>query len=126
MKRPRPAGRWAGKFAAATNGLRWSVRTQNSFQVYLPVTCAVILAAAVLQVEPWRWVVLVVMISVVWSVELLNTAIEQLVRALHPEHDETVGQALDAAAAGVLVVAIGSVAVGLITLAPPLWQALAP
>jgi diacylglycerol kinase len=83
----------------------------------------VLIVAAVLQVELWRWVSLIFAITIVLAAELLNSAIEQLIGVLHPEHDERIGLALDVSAAGVLVAAIGAVAVGLLTLAPPLWTA---
>lgn len=121
LPRRRPA--WIDKFIFALAGLRWSFSTQSSFWVHLPVAVAVLIAAAMLQVEAWRWSALVIVITVVWSAELLNTALEQIVRTLHPDHDERIGHALDAAAAAVLITAIGSVVIGLIVLGPPAWQA---
>ena len=111
---------WPKKFAVAISGIFWSARTQNSFWAHLPITVAVIALAAWLQVETWRWVAILCAITIVCSVELLNTSIEQLVKVLHPEHDEGIGRALDAAAGAVLVAAIGSVIIGLVVLGPPL------
>lgn len=115
---------WTGKFATAGKGLLWAVRGQTSFAVHAPVALAVIAIAIALRLEPWRVAGLILAVTVVMSAELLNTAIEQLVKVLHPELDERVGQALDAAAAAVLVAAIGAVAIGVIILGPPLWQLL--
>lgn len=114
--------RWARKFAVAAAGIGRSVRSEASFRVHVPATVAVIAVAGLLAVEPWRWVALTLAIAAVWSAELLNTAIEGLARTLHPEHDERIGAALDAAAGAVLVVAIAAATVGLIILAPPLWD----
>lgn len=115
---------WPKKFAVAISGIGWSVRSQNSFWVHLPITVAVIGLAAWLQVEAWRWVAVVFAITIVFSVELVNTSIEQLVKVLHPEQDQRIGRALDAAASAVLLAAIGSVVIGLIVLGPPLLAAL--
>lgn len=122
MTRHRGSARWARKFAVAAAGIGRSVRGEDSFRVHVPVTVAVVAVAGLLAVEPWRWVALTLAIAAVWSAELINTAIEGLARTLHPEHDVRIGTALDAAAGAVLVVAIAAVTVGLITLAPPLWD----
>jgi len=119
------AHRWQKKFAVAISGVRWSVRTQSSLWIHLPISLAVVAIAAWLQLETWRWAAVVLAITIVLSAELLNTSIEQLVKALHPEHDEQLGRALDAAAGAVLVAAVGAVVVGLITLGLPLWDVVA-
>lgn len=116
---------WVNKFAVAISGVVWSARTQNSFRIHLPLALAVLGAAAWLRIETWRWVAIVFAITIVLSVELLNTSIEQLVRVLHPQHDEGIKLALDTAAGAVLLAAIGAVIVGLITLGFPLWDAIA-
>jgi diacylglycerol kinase len=115
---------WQQKFAHAAAGLFWSVRTQSSFWIHLPIAFAVLGVAAWLRVETWRWVAIVLAITIVLSAELLNTVIEQLVKVLHPDHDERIGQLLDTAAGAVLVAAIGAIIVGLIALGLPLWSTL--
>jgi diacylglycerol kinase len=114
--------RWRNKFSYAIAGLSDSFRTQVSFWVHLPIAALVIAVAAFLHVEPWRWAILVLTIAVVISAELFNTALEQLVVVLHPVRDPRIARSLDAAAAAVLVAAVGSVVVGLIVLGMPLLQ----
>ncbi|MGB7345121.1 MAG: diacylglycerol kinase [Pirellulaceae bacterium] len=117
---------WRNKFACAIAGGFWAFRTQSSFWVHIPITAMVFALAALLKIGPIQWTAIVLATMVVFAAELLNTAIEQIVKVLHPDHDPNIGHALDAAAAGVLVTAIGAVAVGLITLGPPLIQLLMP
>jgi diacylglycerol kinase len=116
---------WRNKFACAIAGGLWACRTQNSFWVHIPIAVAVFTLAALLNVQSWQWVALVIATMVVFAAELLNTSIEQLVKAIHPEHDDRIGKSLDTAAAGVLVTALGAVAVGLLVLGPPLLKLLA-
>ena len=111
---------WPKKFAVAISGLLWAIRTQSSFWIHIPIALAVLALAAILQIELWRWVAVVLTITLVFAAELLNSAIEQLIKVLHPEHDERIGRALDVSAAGVLITAIGAIIVGLLTLGQPL------
>ena len=113
---------WIRKFGVALSGLKWAVWTQTSFWVHIPVALAVLVLAGLLQVELWRWIALVLAIALVMTAELLNTAIEQLVKVLHPDHDPRIGQVLDVASAGVLVATMGSIVIGLLTFIPPRWE----
>ena len=115
---------WVNKFAVAISGVVWSARTQHSFRIHLPIALATLGVAAWLRIDPWRWVAIVLAITIVLAAELMNTSIEQLVRILHPQHDEGIKRALDAAAGAVLLAAIGAIIVGVITLGLPLWEAI--
>ncbi|WP_153555993.1 diacylglycerol kinase [Roseimaritima sediminicola] len=118
-------GHWIAKFRYAAGGLRHGLATHSSFAVHIPVAVLVLAVAAWLKLTSWRWAVLVLCIALVVCLELVNTAIERLVQAVHPERDERIGHALDLAAAAVLVAALAAVLVGLIVLLPPLWDRLA-
>ena len=115
--------RWQAKFAVALRGAARSMLTQDSFIVHLFFAFAVIAMATWLQLEAWRWAVLVIAITMVLAGELVNTALETMVKKLHPEHDPEIGHALDAAAGSVLVASMGAVILGLITMGVPLYQA---
>jgi diacylglycerol kinase (ATP) len=56
--------------------------------------------------------------------ELLNTALERLADALHPDPHPLVGAAKDAAAGAVLVCAVTAVLVGLVSMGPALLERL--
>lgn len=107
---------WTEKFRHALGGMATASRRDPSFRIHLPAAAAVVVAAAALDVETWQWCVLVLCIAMVIAAELFNTAIEILVRRLHPERHDQVGQALDIAAAAVLIVSLGAATVGMIVL----------
>ena len=115
---------WYNKFACAFSGLFWALRTQSSCWVHVTMTVAVVVVAVAVGVELWQWSVLLLTIGAVISAELFNTAIEELVNVLHPEHDERIGRVLDISAGAVLVVSIASVAVGLVVLGPSILDRL--
>jgi diacylglycerol kinase len=91
-------------------------RGQSSFFVHLPVACFVLAAAAQLRVTTIEWCLLVLCITIVLTAELLNAALETLARSITQEFHPEVRDALDIAAAAVLVASLGSVVVGLLIL----------
>jgi diacylglycerol kinase len=114
------AAKWIAKFRDAADGVAHGCRTQESLWVQITCMLAVIAMATVLQIESWRWAVLILCIAAVLASELFNSAIEQLVRVLHPSEHRSIALVLHLAAGGVLVTAIGAVIVGLLVLGPPL------
>lgn len=112
---------WLRKFVVAFAGVGWAMRTQNSFYVHLTVAAGVLALGGLLRIGLWQWSALTIAICLVLTLELVNSSIEQLVKVLHPERNETIGRALDVAAGAVLIASFGAAVVGLITLGPPLW-----
>jgi diacylglycerol kinase len=107
-----PFRSWSAKFRDAYRGLGLAVRSERSFTVHLPMAAAVIAAAIVLRVSLVEWCLLGLCITVVLAAETFNTAVERLAKAKSPEHDATVGAALDMASGAVLATAIGASLVG--------------
>ncbi|GAA4463130.1 diacylglycerol kinase [Novipirellula rosea] len=107
---------WITKFAVAFRGLGISLRDQSSLQVHVLAAALVLTLATYLDFDLWRWAVLVLAITVVIAAELMNTAIERLVRVLHAQRHPEIGDALDTAASAVLVTAIGAAVIGVIVL----------
>jgi diacylglycerol kinase len=68
----------------------------------------------------WCWIVLT--ITVVWTAEAFNTALEFLADAVTPNYHPLIGKAKDVAAGAVLLAAIGSVLIGLIIIIPYLFK----
>ncbi len=113
---------WLNKFRVAIAGLLWAIRDQSSFHVHGIVSGLVILTAAQLRLQVWQWTTLVLAIGLVFTAELMNTAIEELVAVLHPKHDLRIGRVLDVAAAAVLLATLTAVAVGVLILGPELYD----
>lgn len=113
---------WITKFRVAFAGLVWALRDQASFYVHLSVAAAVIVVAALLRLQSWQWVGLMIAIGLVLTAELFNTAIELFVAIIHPARDPRVGRVLDVAAAAVLMASLTAVTVGLLILAPEIYH----
>jgi diacylglycerol kinase len=80
------------------------------------MACFVLAAAAQLRVTTLEWCLLVICITVVLTAELMNAALETIARAITDQFHPQVRDALDIAAAAVLVAAIGSMVVGTLIL----------
>ncbi|MGV3482963.1 MAG: diacylglycerol kinase [Planctomycetaceae bacterium] len=120
-RRPRNVRlRWQRRFGDAFDGLRLAACDQESLWVHACLSVAVVVLAILLEIEPWRWCVVVLCIATVISLELMNSAIERLVKTLHPEHDAGLAAALHMAAAAVLTAALGAIVVGIIIFVPPI------
>jgi diacylglycerol kinase (ATP) len=115
---------WRRKFGDAFDGLFYGIRTESSLQVHFLVAMIVLVVAAILAIELWRWAVLLICIAMVITAEYFNSAIEQLVRSLNPGHKPEIAKALHLAAAAVLVASLLATLVGIIVLAFPLKESL--
>lgn len=102
------ATRWRDRFAYALRGIGLAVRHEENFRVHLVAAAVVIAVGALLQVSKVEWLVLIFCITAVLAAEMFNTAIEHLSRAITREEHPEIRNALDIAAGGVLVVAIGA------------------
>lgn len=109
-------------FAVAFAGIGRAVRSEPHMRAHLCLAAAALAACGVLRVDAIGWALVVLCIGAVLSLELVNTALEALCDKVSPEYDELVKVAKDAAAGAVLVVAVMSVAVGLVVFVPALLR----
>jgi diacylglycerol kinase len=115
---------WRRKFSDAFDGLFHGVRTESSLQVHFLFAVVVLVVAAILAIELWRWAVLLICIAMVITAEYFNSAIEQLVRSLNPGHQPEIAKALHLAAAAVLVASLLAALIGVIVIGVPLKETL--
>lgn len=105
----------------ASRGIADTFRDEPHFRFQLFV------ALAALALSLWLGTgsaVVLLCCALVLASELVNTAVERLADALHPQPHPLVGAAKDAAAGAVLTSAVVAVLVGLISLGPALLERL--
>jgi Diacylglycerol kinase len=115
-----PLARLLDSLACALKGGVHVVRSQPNARLHLlaaALACAAGLHVGLSRAE-WLWIS--VAIALVWSAEAFNTALEELADALHPERHPGIGRAKDAAAAAVLIAALGAAVIGMLVFAPHL------
>ncbi|HZP87495.1 MAG TPA: diacylglycerol kinase [Burkholderiales bacterium] len=101
----------APRLGFALRGLLDAWQTEATFR--LQVAAAIGVVGVLVWLRPsLLWVaVVVVLIGAVLAAELLNTALEHMLDAVHPEHNELVRVAKDCAAAAVLVLSTAAAVV---------------
>jgi len=102
----------------AGRGLLWLLRNEPHFRIHVLSVATVCCLATVTGVSRAEWIILILIMTLVICLEALNTALEKLADALHPDRHPLVGIAKDAAAAGVLVSAVSSVIIGALIFIP--------
>jgi len=103
-------------FACALRGVGVLIRSQPHARIHLAATLAVLVSGLALGLDPVEWCLLILAIIVVWAAEGMNTAIEFLADALHPDHHPLIGKAKDVASAAVLLAAAGAAIIGALIL----------
>jgi len=107
-------GNPVASFRFAFAGIWTLLRTQRNAQIHFVATLFVISAAAFYRVTKIEWCLLIFAMSIVWLAEALNTAVEFLADAVHPEIHPLIKNTKDVAAGGVLIAAIGAVVIGIL------------
>lgn len=108
----RPQGtRFSESFSCAWSGVRRSAKGRN-FKVQLCLAGVAVALGAALGISVGEWTAVVVCIGAVLGAECLNTALEDAVDLASPELHPLAKTAKDAAAGGVLLLSITSLAVG--------------
>ncbi len=106
--------------AHALRGVDHLVRTQPNARLHLLAAVLVCAAGVYFGLGRAEWLWISVAITLVWSAEAFNTALEQLADVLHPAQHAGIGRAKDVAAAAVLIAALGAAVIGLLVFVPHL------
>lgn len=107
-------------FGYAFEGCWYVLRTQPNTWIHALATALAVVLGFIFQITTVEWGLVIVAITFVWMGEFFNTAIEAVVDMASPEYHPLAKVAKDVAAAGVLVGAIGSIAIALIVFGPQL------
>lgn len=102
---------------AAWSGLQYAVQSQRNIRIQLFVGAMVIIAASIFRLSVIEWGILLFCIGLVMGLELINTAIEELVNLVHPEWSEKAGRIKDIAAGAVALASLFSIVIGLLIFA---------
>lgn len=104
--------RFFKSFEYAWNGITSAFSGQMNLKIFFGVAVAVIVLGFYFQVTTAEWIILILCIGSTISLELINTAIENLVDLVTTERKPLAGKIKDIAAGAVLVATLTSILVG--------------
>jgi len=107
-------------FRNALSGLGQLLRSQRNARIHLAITLAVLGVSSWLRLSTGDWALLALVAALVWTAELINSALEAVVDLATKEWQPLARDAKDLGAAAVLMAAVGAAVVGALVLGPPL------
>ena len=102
----------------AITGIAAFFRNETNGQIQLGAAIIAVILGWIFQIAPMEWLVVVLCITMVLTLEMINTAIEKLCDVMHPGYHPQIKIIKDIAAGAVLCAAIGSVIAGAIVFLP--------
>jgi len=109
-------------FKYAFNGLRTLLCEEHNSWIHLFITVCVVAAGFVFNISSLEWIAVTLCIGIVFALELVNTAIENLANFVSKEYHELIKKVKDVAAAAVLIAAIAAAIIGLIIFIPKIME----
>lgn len=104
-------------FTYAFDGIKQVLKEQN-FRFHLTAMLVVIIVALLTGISRIEWLILILTITLVLSLEIVNSAIERVVDLVTKEIHPLAKLAKDLAAGAVLIAAIGSIFIAILIFIP--------
>lgn len=111
-------------FGYAGKGIRSVIKSEPNMKIHLFVGLLVLICGFIFHINLTEWMLCLLCFGLVLGMEMMNTAIENLVDLVSPEQHPLAGKVKDIAAGGVLICAILSVIIGLLIFVPKGWNLL--
>lgn len=105
-------------FGFAIKGIQYVFASEANIKIHLIVSLLVVICGFIFNISITEWLLCLLCMSIVIGMEMMNTAIENLVDLVSPEKNKTAGLVKDIAAGAVLITVVFSVIIGLIIFVP--------
>lgn len=105
-------------FYYAFRGIITAIKEERNMKIHVSIATLVVILGLLFTLSKIEWFSIIIIISLVISAEIFNTAIETVVNLVSPKYNELAKKAKDLSAGAVLVLAICSVIIGLIIFMP--------
>ncbi|WP_257346035.1 diacylglycerol kinase family protein [Pseudalkalibacillus decolorationis] len=112
----------ANSFRYAFQGIKEGWRNELNFRIHCICAVGTIILAYLFQFGIVKWMVLLITIGVVISLELINSAVERTVDLVTKEYHPIAKQAKDLAAASVFIFSLVAVIIGILLFAEPIFE----
>lgn len=105
-------------FKNAISGLLWVIKTQRNFKIQLFLSLLSIAGGFYFKITYEEFLVIGVLITVGLVIEVINTAVEEAIDAIHKDWKEAIKIAKDVAASAMLIFSIGAFIIACIIFVP--------
>ncbi|XMO85936.1 diacylglycerol kinase family protein [Algibacter sp. AS12] len=97
------------------------LKTEASIKIQFVIAIFVTILGFYYNISSTEWIVQILAIGLVMSVEGVNTAIEEIANFIHPERHDKIGLIKDIAAGAVFIASVFSSIIGLIIYIPKIF-----
>jgi|ERR1019366_6358280 diacylglycerol kinase len=105
-------------FFYAFNGLRILIKEEHNSWIYFIAIIGAIIASLLFKINRYEWIAITFSIGLVISLEIINSAIENIADFISPGKNERIKRIKDLSAAAVLISALTALIIGLIVFIP--------
>lgn len=106
----------------ALDGISYTATHERNFRIETCIAFIVSILGVILHISLIEWTILVLVIAMVLSLEIVNTAIERNVDLVTKEYRELARIAKDASAGAVLVMSMFSLIIGILIFLPKIIE----
>ncbi len=105
----------------AFKGALLLLKTEASIKIQFTIAVILTCIGFYYEISTTEWIVQLLCIAVVMSIEGVNTAIEAIADFIHPEHHKKIGLIKDIAAGAVFIASIFAIIIGFIIYIPKIF-----
>lgn len=105
----------------AFKGVYLLLKTEASIKIQFIIALIMIFAGFYYNISATEWMIQILAIGLVISIEALNTAIEEITDFIHPEQNRKIGLIKDIAAGSVLIASVSVIIIGFIIFFPKVF-----
>lgn len=109
-------------FGYAFNGLSILIKEEHNARIHLLVTGVVVVSGYFFDITMSEWIAILLSISMVLTLETVNTAIENMADFISPEKHEKIERIKDLSAAAVFLASLCAFLVGTIIFIPKIMH----
>ncbi|GMB07588.1 diacylglycerol kinase family protein [Thermolongibacillus altinsuensis] len=107
-------------FSHAWSGVKAAIQAERNMRIHVLMAATVVIAAIIFKISKIEWLILLITIGIVLSLEMINTAIERVVDLATDEYHPLAKAAKDIAAGAVFLFAFISIIIGVVIFIPHL------
>lgn len=99
-------------------GIKYVFESQRNIRIQLVIMIIVYIAGFILNISSNEWLILILISTIILTLEIINTALEEVVNLVTEEYRKTAKHAKDTAAGAVLTASFFAIIIGLIIFIP--------